>query len=151
MFGEIADSKPGEGKYKLNQKHLVSQKVKRCSENDGDISEGQRHQLRELGYVNLIFTPSHRPCLTLGSLQGGREKAQIGRVSRLGRGEADGLNTVNLLIAERYMGACDSIHGILLGFEESQNEKLGVNNKQPSSKQNLCLITSPFWIFNFPP
>lgn len=36
----------------------------------------------------------------------GRERkgAQMGRVSRLGRGEADGLNTVNLLIAERVYG-----------------------------------------------
>lgn len=64
----------------------------------------------------------------------GRERKGIERESRLGRGEADGLHTVNLLIAERYMGACGSVHGIFLGFEESQNEKLGVNNKQPSSK-----------------
>ena len=67
--------------------------------------------------MNLIFTPSRQPCLTLGSLQGGREKTQMGRVSRLGRGEADGLNTVHRLTAERYMGAYGSVHRFFWGLK----------------------------------
>lgn len=72
MLGEIANSKPGEGKVQVEP----GTQVRKCSNNNGERSKGHRSRLCKLGCVGLIFTPAHQPRLT-SVFQGGKERAGV--------------------------------------------------------------------------
>ena len=69
MLGKIAKSKFREGKYKLNQKHIMPQSQEVLKERWRHFKRTQEPTL-QVGF-------SHQLSLTRGRFQGGREKAQM--------------------------------------------------------------------------